>query len=502
MLVALLGTTFGPTAAIRALTADATLVAVADIDSMIQAATGETVRAFGASLHHAIVVVETARDAYTRSTFVTELRDAIAEAAGYDPADAAAAADIDTFVTRAILSGDALGALNRSGEPITRGEAGELVAAGLGFRPANLQSVLDHDADGARLMEPLQGAPHPDAYLSRLDAREIMTRIRRVDPRHLYRAVEVLVETETGGRVPRDKAGRFLVRAGTRLRWVATTDGSAWRAAAADITISLVNGAGTRQTVTLQQAHARTHREARFGHLSQAASRCRPSWPSSASAIRAPAIAPWRAPALLSSCCSDESRGQTGFLTRKSEVLARARRGAGRNRESPETTRNTPPSQIRPRLDENVHGCCHDDRGARTLGTGWHKLPVRAPTTTAAVSTVWGTSSAWPLQVRVGTRLAVRRPMVNRVAWGLTVILIVGVAFWQRRLVGDFRVDDAYITFSFSKNLAQGLGPVYSSGLRVEGYSNFLWMLAVSLGYLVMPEGDPYVWARALSSLR
>jgi hypothetical protein len=89
--------------------------------------------------------------------------------------------------------------------------------------------------------------------------------------------------------------------------------------------------------------------------------------------------------------------------------------------------------------------------------------------------------------------------MVNRVAWGLTVILIVGVAFWQRRLVGDFRVDDAYITFSFSKNLAQGLGPVYSSGLRVEGYSNFLWMLAVSLGYLVMPEGDPYVWARALS---
>jgi RHS repeat-associated protein len=253
VLVALLGTTFGPTAAIRALTADATLVAVADIDSMIQAATGETVRAFGASLHHAIVVVETARDAYTRSTFVTELRDAIAEAAGYDPADAAAAADIDTFVTRAILSGDALGALNRSGEPITRGEAGELVAAGLGFRPANLQSVLDHDADGVRLMEPLQGAPHPDAYLSRLDAREIMTRIRRVDPRHLYRAVEVLVETETGGRVPRDKAGRFLVRAGTRLRWVATTDGSAWRAAAADITISLVNGAGTRQTVTLQQ---------------------------------------------------------------------------------------------------------------------------------------------------------------------------------------------------------------------------------------------------------
>lgn len=64
--------------------------------------------------------------------------------------------------------------------------------------------------------------------------------------------------------------------------------------------------------------------------------------------------------------------------------------------------------------------------------------------------------------------------------------------------MGDFRVDDAYITFSFSKNLAAGNGPVYSHDLKVEGYSNFLWMVLVAFGFLVAPQSDGYLAARIL----
>ncbi len=51
------------------------------------------------------------------------------------------------------------------------------------------------------------------------------------------------------------------------------------------------------------------------------------------------------------------------------------------------------------------------------------------------------------------------------------------------------RVDDAYFTYSYAKNLALGHGPVYSHGERVEGYSNFLWMVLVALP-LVATRGE------------
>jgi hypothetical protein len=85
---------------------------------------------------------------------------------------------------------------------------------------------------------------------------------------------------------------------------------------------------------------------------------------------------------------------------------------------------------------------------------------------------------------------------LSSVATAAAIVGIVAAAIHQLWLVGDFRVDDAYITFSFSKNLASGHGPVYSHGLRVEGYSNFLWMVLTALGLAVWRSGDPYVVAR------
>lgn len=43
--------------------------------------------------------------------------------------------------------------------------------------------------------------------------------------------------------------------------------------------------------------------------------------------------------------------------------------------------------------------------------------------------------------------------------------------------------DDAFITFRYSKHLAEGLGPIWNPGDSppVEGYSNFLWMLLMTI---------------------
>lgn len=43
--------------------------------------------------------------------------------------------------------------------------------------------------------------------------------------------------------------------------------------------------------------------------------------------------------------------------------------------------------------------------------------------------------------------------------------------------------DDAYIFFRYAKNYANGYGLVYNIGERVEGYTSFLWVYLLGLGY-------------------
>lgn len=74
------------------------------------------------------------------------------------------------------------------------------------------------------------------------------------------------------------------------------------------------------------------------------------------------------------------------------------------------------------------------------------------------------------------------------------VLLISGL-----KIVGDFRIDDAYITFAYSKNLANGHGPIYGYDLKVEGYSNFLWMVLAAIGEVIGVGALKF--ARALSHL-
>jgi len=63
-----------------------------------------------------------------------------------------------------------------------------------------------------------------------------------------------------------------------------------------------------------------------------------------------------------------------------------------------------------------------------------------------------------------------------RVALGLTLVALLAHASHYR-----FLTDDAYISFRYSRNLADGHGLVFNPGQeRVEGYSNLLWVLALA----------------------
>jgi arabinofuranosyltransferase len=76
-------------------------------------------------------------------------------------------------------------------------------------------------------------------------------------------------------------------------------------------------------------------------------------------------------------------------------------------------------------------------------------------------------------------------------------LVVLAVLAWELASGIDFLVDDSYITFSYSKNLARGVGLVYGHDVRVEGYSNFLWTVLVAVPMTVLRKADPMLLARA-----
>ena len=86
--------------------------------------------------------------------------------------------------------------------------------------------------------------------------------------------------------------------------------------------------------------------------------------------------------------------------------------------------------------------------------------------------------------------------------WPLWLVTFFAIVMFVLQCVslGDARIDDAFITFSSSKNLALGNGPVYSHGVRVEGYSTFLWMVLVALPLVVTRGAAPLASARVMGA--
>ena len=64
----------------------------------------------------------------------------------------------------------------------------------------------------------------------------------------------------------------------------------------------------------------------------------------------------------------------------------------------------------------------------------------------------------------------------------LLAALVVGVVSF---LLDDMPVDDAYISFRYAENLREGKGLCFNEGEKVEGYTNFLWVLLLSAASFV-----------------
>lgn len=65
--------------------------------------------------------------------------------------------------------------------------------------------------------------------------------------------------------------------------------------------------------------------------------------------------------------------------------------------------------------------------------------------------------------------------MRGRWRFGLAIVAV--AALVHALFFFGWIIDDAYISFRYARNLAHGLGLVWNAGERVEGYTNFLWVL-------------------------
>jgi hypothetical protein len=78
--------------------------------------------------------------------------------------------------------------------------------------------------------------------------------------------------------------------------------------------------------------------------------------------------------------------------------------------------------------------------------------------------------------------------------WGGAVASLVwGVS---RAVQNSWTCDDAWISIRYARNLVEGLGLVFNAGERVEGYTNFLWVLwtAPAFSFGIEPENWADAW--------
>ncbi|MCX7999196.1 MAG: hypothetical protein N3A69_09650, partial [Leptospiraceae bacterium] len=75
--------------------------------------------------------------------------------------------------------------------------------------------------------------------------------------------------------------------------------------------------------------------------------------------------------------------------------------------------------------------------------------------------------------------------------WIFCLIVFISLA---RAISFRWVCDDAFISFRYAKNLMDGLGLVFNTGEFVEGYTNFLWTIGISLGMLF--RIDPLRWVQ------
>ena len=73
---------------------------------------------------------------------------------------------------------------------------------------------------------------------------------------------------------------------------------------------------------------------------------------------------------------------------------------------------------------------------------------------------------------------------------------VLGWLQWQYR---GYIKDDTYIALRYARNLAEGHGMVFNHGQRLEGYTDFLWVLLSTPAFWL--GVDPVVWVKVLACL-
>jgi len=118
------------------------------------------------------------------------------------------------------------------------------------------------------------------------------------------------------------------------------------------------------------------------------------------------------------------------------------------------------------------------------------------------------------LQERVDTRSTIReaRPVLETLSRFArrhvalaTVVPSLIVLYVFLHYYADFVSDDAYISFRYAEHLATGRGLEWNPGYRVEGYTNFLWVVLMAglrvLGVAVPLAARALAWLAAGASL-
>ncbi len=75
------------------------------------------------------------------------------------------------------------------------------------------------------------------------------------------------------------------------------------------------------------------------------------------------------------------------------------------------------------------------------------------------------------------------------------MIFLLVLAAWLNRFI----LDDAFISFDYSRNLAEGRGLIWNTGERVEGYTNFLWTVLMAVPFRL--ELDPVICSMILGMI-
>lgn len=104
----------------------------------------------------------------------------------------------------------------------------------------------------------------------------------------------------------------------------------------------------------------------------------------------------------------------------------------------------------------------------------------------------WGDELGWlvfALGFFVVARRALSRPPLGAHTWrAVNAIIALGAVAWALHL--GWVADDAFISFRYARNWVNGAGLVFNPGERVEGYTNFLWVVLLSpFEALGMPLG-------------